>query len=239
MSSHETKPKPHHHHHHHHHSPAPCPGSTNASGSREEREKDENQPLPHPLLPETSSALTVPSPRPPRSPRPQSRKLIHESVCHSMSVYGSPESQVSSKATTSGRTQTSWPDQMAVSPRTEIEARTCRSNETEDLNRAEKTTRIATGMSGYFDIDTKLLAERAKEFERERLCIKVGEGDGEDRTLVTIWEMGDIELNDEAMIVRVKDLVCSLPSTKGSQCTDEGSLVQVFPETKSFSARHL
>ena len=85
-------------------------------------------------------------------------------------------------------------------------------------------------------MDPKLLTEGASEFERERLCIKVGEALGEDRTLVTIWEMGDIERNDAAMIVRVKDLVSSLPSPNESHCTDWGSLVQVFPETKSFSA---
>ena len=124
-----------------------------------------------------------------------------------MSVYGSPESQHPSKALTSGRTQTSGPDQIAVSGRTGIEATTCQDKQMKDLSRAEKTTETAAGISGSVDIDPRLLAEGANEFERERMCIKVGETLGEDCTLVTIWEMGDIEHNDAAMIVRVKDLV--------------------------------
>ena len=77
----------------------------------------------------------------------------------------------------------------------------------EDLSRAEKTTETAAGISASVAIDPRLLAEGANEFERERLCIKVGQTLGEDRTLVTIWEMGDIEYSDAAMIVRFKDLV--------------------------------
>lgn len=213
MFSPETKPKP---HHHHHHSPASCSGSTNASGPRKEREKDENQPFTHPLLPETSSSLTVPSPRPPRSPKPKSRKLALESFSHAMSVYGSPESQYP-WATTSGRSPKGWPDQLAFSRRIETEARTCRLSDIEGLSRAEKASETATEI---VEIHSKMLTERENGFERERLCIKVGEALGEDRTLVTIWEMGDIELNDEAMIVRVKDLVSSLPSPNESRCTD-------------------
>ena len=216
VSSTESKSKP----HHHHHFPAGRSRNTDAIGSQMEREKDEKQPLPRPLLPDTSSALAVPSQNPPKSPKPQSRNLMLESVCHAMSVYGSPESQHPSKATASGHTPTSGPDQLAISGRTEIEATTCRDNEVKDLSRAEKTTETAAGISGSVNIDPRLLAEGANEFERERLCIKVGEALGEDRTLVTIWEMGDIEHNDAAMIVRVKDLVWSLPSPNESHCTD-------------------
>ena len=133
-----------------------------------------------------------------------------------MSVYGSPESQYP-WATTSGRSPKGWPDQLAFSRRIETEARTCRLSDIEGLSRAEKASETATEI---VEIHSKMLTERENGFERERLCIKVGEALGEDRTLVTIWEMGDIELNDEAMIVRVKDLVSSLPSPNESRCTD-------------------
>ena len=109
---------------------------------------------------------------------------------------------------------------MAGSGRTGIEAGTCRLKDIEGLGRAGETTETAAGISGSVDIDPKLLAEGANEFERERLCIKVGEELGEDRTLVTIWEMGDIEHSDAAMIVRVKDLVSSLLGPNESHCTD-------------------
>ena len=137
-----------------------------------------------------------------------------------MSVHGSPEAQYPFRALASHRIPTSGPDQMAGSGRTEIEARTCRFNEIKDLGQAKKTTETAAGISGSVNIDPRLLAEGANEFERERLCIKVGEALGEDRTLVTIWEMGDIENNDAAMIVRVKDLVSSPPSTNENHYTD-------------------
>lgn len=213
MSSPESNSKPHHncHRHHHHHSPARYSGSIDAIVSQMEGEKNQNQPLPRPLLPKTSSALTAPSQNP---PKPQSRNLMVESVCHAMSVHGSPESQYSPKATTSGRTPASGPDQMAGSRPIR------RASEIKNLSWVEKATGISASLFGAVDIDPELPADGANEFERERLCIKVGETLGEDRTLVTIWEMGDIEHSDAAMIVRVKDLVSSFPSLNESHCTD-------------------
>ena len=216
MSSPESNSKPHHncHRHHHRHSPARHSGSIDAIVPQMEREKNQKQPLPDPLLPDKSSASTVPSQDPPKSPEPQSRNLMVESACHAMSVHGSPESQYPSKATTSGRTPTSGPDLMARSRLTR------RANDIKNLSWVEKATGISAGLFGAVYVDPELLAEGANEFDRERLCIKVGEALGEDRTLVTIWEMGDIEYKDAAMIERVKDLVSSLPSPNESHCTD-------------------
>ena len=71
----------------------------------------------------------------------------------------------------------------------------------EDKSKGGITSSIAA------DMDPTLGFKGLPEFERDKLCIKWGERVWNDLTEVTLYSMFDIEHSDEAMILRVKDLV--------------------------------
>ena len=95
----------------------------------------------------------------------------------------------------------------AASRRIETETSASEPTESEDLNQAEKTSSFATGKSHKVEVIENLAVEKALLPDREKLCVKIGEMLGEDRTEFTIYSMLHIEHSDEAMILRVKDLV--------------------------------
>ena len=103
--------------------------------------------------------------------------------------------------------------------------------EKEALIQARKiSSSVAAEEARYAEMVRKSAVQEATDADRESLCIKVGKMVGGDRTEVTIWPMLDIEHSDQAMITRVKDLVCRFSSSNSSNPdADCGSLVPVSP----------
>ena len=187
--------------------PEAFPKSATAGGKQKEENEEESQPLPHPPSPVTSGASRS------QTPIPRLGDLITESSSNPISINASAK-PLDILAET------------AVSRRSAgTEARARELIEKEDLNQAENISSRAAGKAHYID-----MVQEAIDASRETLCQRVGEMLGEDPTLVTIYPMLDIEHSDEAMITRVKDLVCySSSSDSSNPNADWRSWVLVLP----------
>ena len=192
--------------------PEAFPKSATAGGKQKEENEEESQPLPNPPSPVTSEASRS------QTPIPRLGDLITESSSNPISINASAK-PLDILAET------------AVSRRSAgTEARARELIEKEDLNQAENISSRAAGKAHYVDMVQDLAVEEAIDASRETLCQRVGEMLGEDPTLVTIYPMLDIEHSDEAMITRVKDLVCCFSSSDSSNPNaDWRSLVLVLP----------
>ncbi len=114
------------------------------------------------------------------------------------------------KATRNPR-RTSLPDRPVALRRHGTETHEDRSTEEEKLNVADESS-ISAGRNRDVDMDQNSEVEEGIDSHREALCIKWGLRVWNDLTEVTIYPALLIEHIDEAMIVRVKDLVLSISS---------------------------
>ena len=87
------------------------------------------------------------------------------------------------------------------------ETQDCSPQTHENESKAEKASNISARKNASANVVQNLAVRAAPEFERETLCRRWGERVWNDIAEVTIYTMFDIEHSDEAMIVRVKDLV--------------------------------
>ena len=163
----------------------------------DEQKVEEEQPFTRPLLPVYSETWMSPTPIAQGiALRPRSGDRSTDSNSGLEALY------LLAEKATSRRTRPISLDQTIVSKSTEAQESSPRALETE--SEAKRESSIATGKHYLEDI---LAVQEPKEFQRDRLCIKWGEKVWNDIEEVTIYTMFDIEHSDEAMIIRVKDLV--------------------------------
>lgn len=156
---------------------------------REENDKEEAESSPKPPLPVVS---TPPSPL-----KSHSEDMIIGSSSGTIGKNTGPKPLDS-------------PAEAAASRRIEAATKVREPTESEDVNQVEKTSSVAAGKNHKVEVVEKSALKNAILPVREKLCVKVGEMLGEDRTEFTIYPMLDIEHSDEAMIIRVKDLVLTV-----------------------------
>ncbi len=195
----------------------PFPKSATGGEKKEENKDKENEPSPH--------RVRSPSPVPSgasrsQSPIPRLKDLIMEDSPNpsSENVSARPVGIIAEAAG-------SRHAQLEARMRQLFELR--QSIEKENLNKA-RISNVAAEEARYAEMVRKSAVQEATDADRESLCIKAGKTVGGDRTQVTIWPMLDIEHSDQAMIIKVKDLVCHFSLSNSSKPdTDCGSLVPV------------
>ena len=179
---------------------------------KEEKEKEMEEEEEGEILPSSPSQVTSKASRPLNPIAERYFQSIDEIVeSHSKPIAKIARAdavKVLVRATRNPR-RTSLPDRPVALRRHGTETHEDRSTEEEKLNVADESS-ISAGRNRDVDMDQNSEVEEGIDSHRETLCIKWGQRVWNDLTEVTIYPALLIEHIDEAMIVRVKDLVLSI-----------------------------
>lgn len=216
--------------------PEGFPNSDAARGKeKDQNEKEEGEPKDSPPSSSTLGASRSETPIA-GGVHPQ-HPLIGSIVggsAESMDKNASPDySDVPAGKATASSAQTSILDEVVALMHSKIDAHAGQTTEGKDPNQAQDVGVIAARGERSTDMVQKSALEEATEFPRDKLCIGWGERVWDDLSEVTIYPMIGITRSDEAIIVRVKDLVRPTPHIIDSRSTDWKSSVPVFQDKTS------